>query len=370
MTIAAHIVENKNPSPSFLRECLTRLAITQPQNHFIFFIDSTGSFLADIPANCTPVLISPKIKNSLLLHYWYNYKLPHQLKRYNADVFISENAVLSLNISTAQIMLVKNITVDKKRIPGQDKHARYLQKFFPAFLKKAINILTTEKYSAEIIAEKYPFASGKIFTVYHGLNKNYQPLGWQQKEEIKIIYADEKDYFLYAVSANTKKNIIAVLKAFSQFKKRQKSNMQLLLLAQDKDAIAIKDFHLYKYRKEVKLITDSDDKEAAEIMAAAYALIYLPIEQSTEQPCLEALQCGIPVITTDNIFNRSMYDDAVIYTGTDEKMIAEKMMLLYKDENLRNSYIKRGLRQTVKYNWDNTAQLFWQAINPTPDSYP
>ena len=358
MTIAAHIIG----SPSVLWESLNRLAITQPQNHFIFFIDTAGRQPADIPGNCTPVLISPKIKNSLLLHYWYNYKLPHQLKRYNADVFISENAVLSLNINTAQIMLVKNITGEKKTIPGQDKHARYLQKFFPAFLKKAMTILTTEKYLAEIIAEKYPFATGKIFPVYHGLNKNYQPQGWQQKEEIKTIHADEKDYFLFTVSANTKNNIIAVLKAFSHFKKWQKSNMQLLLLAQNKDAVAIKDFHLYKYRKEVKIITGSDNKEAAEIMAAAYALIYLPVKQSADQPCLEAMQCGIPVITADNILNKSMYDDAVIYTGTEEKIIAEKMMLLYKDENLRSNYIKKGLMQTAKYNWDNTAQLFWQAI--------
>ena len=82
--------------------------------------------------------------------------------------------MLSLNINTAQIMLVKNITGEKKTIPGQDKHARYLQKFFPAFLKKAMTILTTEKYLAEIIAEKYPFATGKIFPVYHGLNKNWR----------------------------------------------------------------------------------------------------------------------------------------------------------------------------------------------------
>ncbi len=369
MTIAAHIAVNKHSAPSFLFECLTRLALQYPGNHFILFIDKADKGAAIAPDNCTWVLISPKIKNSLLLHYWYNYKLPYLLKRYNAGVFISENAVLSIRTNKPQMMVLKDLIPAKKMIVKADKHARYLRKFFPFFLKKATTIFTSEKYIEDTTAAKYPFTKNKILSVYPGINKNYQPISWQQKEEITAAYADEKDYFLYPVSSNTKNNIITALKAFSQFKKWQKSNMQLLLMVQDKTLLSaasgdglVKDFGLYKYRNEVKIIAQTDDKENAKIIAGAYALLYLPAHEKIEYPCLNAMQCEVPVITTATNLNKSMYGEAVIYCTTDEKTIAQKMMLVYKDENLRNDCIKNGLLQTARYSWDSSTQLMWQAI--------
>ncbi|MEP6711819.1 MAG: glycosyltransferase [Ferruginibacter sp.] len=361
MIIAAHLTVNKHSTPSFLSECLGRLALQYPDDHFIFFTDEDAG---ETPAliNCTYVLISPKIKNSLLLHYWYNYKLPSLLKRYNANVFISENGMLSIRSNKPQMMVIKNTFFTKKKlIPGI--HSRYLEKFFLPFLKKATAVITTEKYIEDMLAAKYSFAADKILSIYPGLSRNYQPISWQQKEEITAAHADEKDFFIYPVSANTKNNIIYVLKAFSQFKKWQKSNMQLLLLLQHiPGENLIKDFGLYKYRNEVKIIKQQDDKQAARIIAAAYALIYLPAEERIAYPCLHAMQCEVPVITTAGNLNKSMYEDAAIYASTNEKIIAEKMMLVYKDENLRNDCIKKGLLQTGKYNWDTSTRLFWQAI--------
>ena len=40
--------------------------------------------------------------------------------------------------------------------------------------------------------------------------------------------------------------------------------------------------------------------------------------------------------------------------------IADKMMLLYKDENLRKEMIQKGKQVIKEYNWDNTAALLWQ----------
>ena len=47
------------------------------------------------------------------------------------------------------------------------------------------------------------------------------------------------------------------------------------------------------------------------------------------------------------------------------KDIAVKMMLIFKDENLRKTLIEKGKLQAEKYNWDLTARLFWNAIEKT-----
>ena len=46
----------------------------------------------------------------------------------------------------------------------------------------------------------------------------------------------------------------------------------------------------------------------------------------------------------------------------EEKNIAEKMMLLYKNENLRNDLANIGRLVGSIYSWSNTAANFWTVL--------
>jgi glycosyltransferase involved in cell wall biosynthesis len=55
--------------------------------------------------------------------------------------------------------------------------------------------------------------------------------------------------------------------------------------------------------------------------------------------------------------------DAALYAdANDHHAIAEKMMLLYKDENLCKELIQKGKQVIQYYSWDKTAELLWQSI--------
>ncbi len=363
MTIAAHITCDKHTGKSFLFESLSRLAVTYTDAHFIFFTDKANKYTANPQKNCTYVLVSPKIKNTLSRFYWYNYKLPVLLKRYDAGVFLTEDGMLSLRTRKAQMMIISDVELLKKLISTTGQRRAYPKKFFISFLKIASAVLLTEKHIAETLALNYPVISKKCTLIHHGLNENYKPITWEQKQEITVQYTENKDYFIYPVSAGTKNNIINVLKAFSQFKKWQKSNMQLLLLVQAvPGGELIKDFHLYKYRTAVKIIEQKNDQQAALITASAYAVIYLPSVENTDDYPLNAMNCEVPVISIENNLTKDIYNKAVVYTLNNSKSISEKMMLLYKDENLRKDCIQQGLQLTARYSWDNTTHLLWQNI--------
>jgi len=53
----------------------------------------------------------------------------------------------------------------------------------------------------------------------------------------------------------------------------------------------------------------------------------------------------------------ALYADANSHTD-----IAEKMMMLYKDEKLCKELIQKGKQVAAEYNWDKTAALLWQSI--------
>ena len=59
--------------------------------------------------------------------------------------------------------------------------------------------------------------------------RHFRPFTWTEKESWKDSFTEGREYFLYVGSVHPRKNLINLLKAFSGFKKRQKTNMQLVI---------------------------------------------------------------------------------------------------------------------------------------------
>ena len=193
-------------------------------------------------------------------------------------------------------------------------------------------------------------ASGYYPVFFIFLKNNSRPFEYEEIQGIKDKYSAGKEYFLAFITDATIENAIQLLKAFSAFKKRQLSNMQLILLVSStqKEGI-IKDLATYKYRDEVKILIFENGAQETEITAAAYAAIYLPAINILEEKGLLTLANGVPLITSNNEFCKNLYHEAALYSQADEKDIAEKMMVLYKDENLRNNLLHAGRSIAAAY---------------------
>ena len=360
MTIAAHI-DSLNENTSIFWQCFSRVACQNSADHFIFFTQDNYLPKDFFPGNCTIVNVTPLIKNSLLLHYWYNLKLPRLLKKFNADIFISANSVLSLRTKKAQIMLVTDDFIWQKNYPLKNAYSNYLKRFFPVFIDKAAAILVTKEFISQRLSARYPGMAKKTSIMPASLNQVYKPISEEMKISIREKLTNGHEYYFFECSAITQPYVMAVIKAFSIFKKRLKSGMQLVVINK-LNLNPIKDFHIYKYRNEVQVIPYTAEKDTATILAAAYAAVYLPAFLSAQNTGLNSLEVGVPLITLSLENSAALYGDAVLYTGLDEKMIAENMMLLYKNEALKNNFIQLGAAVAKKYNIEDSSARLWQTI--------
>ncbi|MEO7266364.1 MAG: glycosyltransferase, partial [Ferruginibacter sp.] len=325
MTIAVHISHTGEKGPEYLQACFTILAKQYPGHQFIFFKEKNQPlFLQE--TNCRFFNISPSIKNNLLLHYWYNYKLPGLLQKYNADVFVNEFGVVSLRNNVRQCMLVKDMQ-NMKHLTNHGKSSRYAKKFFSQFVGKASAVCTSSDFIREILQEHFPADAGKIQTIYPGLSDLYQPFTFQQKEAVLEKHTQGFSYFFYEVTGDTSESLLPLLKAFSQFKKWQKSSFKLLLLYKDNiPAMPVKDFHNYKHKDDIVLKAYKLPAEAAQMTAAAFAVIYLPISFSAGFTGLHALRCRIPLISSDEDFCKNLFSEAARYCKINADDIAKNMM--------------------------------------------
>jgi glycosyltransferase involved in cell wall biosynthesis len=125
----------------------------------------------------------------------------------------------------------------------------------------------------------------------------------------------------------------------------------------------IESLKTYKYRNDVIMTGYLEENELAKIIAASYALVYPSLLEGFGVPVLEALQCSVPVVTSSNSSMQEIAKDAALYFDpNNQNDIAEKMMLLYKDEVLRKNLIEKGRIVSSEYNWAKTADLLWQCI--------
>ncbi len=366
MTIAVHINitgPTDDPIKKFNYNCFTILASKYPDDHFIFIFDKVVEPFTITQRNITPVILTPTIRNSLLSHFWYNFKLPRLLNKYNADVFVSKDMVCSSRTNVPQCIILHDLSFLDKKIQSAKSDSSYLKKYLTAFVTKAKKIVATNSFIKDELIKKIPAADNKISTGYFGVSAIFKPGNYAEQESTKQTFTEGREYFLFHVTEATWPNIISMLKAFSAFKKWQKSNMQLVLLfnPSQKDK-QIKDFATYKYRNEVKIINTEENETTALLTSAAYAVIYLPFFDISESVGIAALKSNSSLITTDNEFCKALYHDAAVYTVAHEKNISEKMMLLYKDEQLRNSLISKGNNLAAAYTWENTADQLWAIL--------
>ena len=78
------------------------------------------------------------------------------------------------------------------------------------------------------------------------------------------------------------------------------------------------------------------EEELVKITGSAYGLVYPSLLEGFGVPVLEAMRCDVPVITSANSAMQEIAKEAALYAmPEDHADIADKMMLLYKDENLR-----------------------------------
>ncbi len=352
----------------FVQEVFSRLSKKYPEHEFVFLFDRPfdKSFLFE--KNCTAVVVKPAARHVFAFKYWYDLAAAGEVRRLKADVWVQPYGFCSLTSSVPQLLFVHDISF--KHLPKQVSwHQRfYYQWGTPRFLQKARQILTVSEFSKKDILAHYPMDPDKISVASGAARSIFHNIHWAEKDAIKSGYADGREYFLFVGGIHPRKNLLNLLKAFSLFKKWQKSNMRLIVVGrlawQYTDLI--EKLKTYKYREDVVMLNYVSDEQLAKITASAYALVYPSFFEGFGLPIIEAMQSATPVICSNTSSMPEAAGEAALFADpNDPDAIAKQMLAVYKDESLRDELIQKGKLRAAEFSWDKTAELVWNAILKT-----
>ena len=349
----------------FTEQVFSRIAEQHPEHVFLFVFDRPVDRQLTFPANVRTRVIGPPARHPLLWRWWYNWRIPGVLKQFKADLFVSPDGIASLRTRVPQCLVVHDLAFlqDPHWFSGSIR--RYYRSQMPKFLKQVSRVATVSETSKQALIDRYKFAPDRIDVVYSAAKPAFRVLDTAEKGIIKERFTDGKEYFLYTGSIHPRKNLIGLLKAFSLFKKRQQTGFKLVLAGRMAwrsgrfEAL----LSTYKYRSDVVLTGYVDLPTLVGLTGAAYALVYPSFYEGFGVPVLEAMQAGVPVITSTGTSMQEIAGEAALYADPqDPASIAAQMNRVYIDEALRGRLIEAGKPVAERFQWAATADRLWSCL--------
>jgi glycosyltransferase involved in cell wall biosynthesis len=227
-------------------------------------------------------------------------------------------------------------------------------------MQKASRIIAVSYNTRNDLIKYLKIPEDRIVVIYNGVDHNiFKPYN------IKL---HDRPYILYVGSERPRKNLSRLFEAFSKLKS-EFPQLKLVKVG------ACGRFKKYRTDLEAKLnslgitqdvifVEHTPEIDLARYYSSAALLAYPSLYEGFGLPPLEAMACGCPVVTSNNSSLPEVVGDAGIMVNPyNTNSLAEAMMRVLSNQELRENMIRKGLEQSAKFSWEETARQTLEVYN-------
>ena len=308
-----------------------------------------------------PLLFSRKgfaAKASYVL--WMNSVLPLLLAKDKAGVLVSTNYL-------KPCALPKNC---KSIVVFHDTAFHCFPEFFERKANACMNFLVKKcsmnadayivpsQATKKSVVECFHIDAGKVFVVPHGVGEEFKKLPLQEVESFRKEKKLPEKFILFVGVLEKRKNLVTVLNAFAELKKKGLEHKLVLVGKQGfgfrEIENSVKENGL---EKEVIMTGYVEGREPPLYYNAADAFVFPGLCEGFGFPVLEAMACGVPVISSNAFSLPEVLGNAgVLVEPLATKQWANAIEKAVLDEKHRQTLAKRGLKRAKEFSWKKTAE--------------
>lgn len=228
-------------------------------------------------------------------------------------------------------------------------------------MKRADVIVTDSEFSKSEITKYYPQFADKIQVVYCGVNteKFYHIEDRAVIEKTKQSLEIDGEYFLYLGTIEPRKNLERLVEAYRILKDKY-GDIPKLVMAGGKGWLnsgiygKVQEYGLEDSVIFTKYIPDED---ICPLMNGACAFVFPSIYEGFGMPPLEAMACGVPVVSsTEASLPEVVGDCAVMVDAYSPESIADGMYRIYSDRELARDLAEKGMKRAAGFTWNRFSE--------------
>ncbi len=225
-------------------------------------------------------------------------------------------------------------------------------------LSGASKIIAVSNFTKKDILKNFSVDENKIKVIHEAAEDIFYP-------DADFDYVVKKfnldKYLFYAGELQPRKNIIGLLSAYGRMDSGLRNEYKLVLAGNVRDRFfrdrLAEEIGKLKLEKNVIQLGRVSNEDLRKLYSCAKAFAFVSLFEGFGLPVLEALQCGTPIVASNNSSLPEIIGNAGILvdpsdTG-DIKLALEKIL---SDENLYNILKKNCATDAGKFNWINTAK--------------
>jgi glycosyltransferase involved in cell wall biosynthesis len=300
----------------------------------------------------------PPIKNIL----WHQAVMPRLLREQRIDVFhVPSYRRLLWSGPCPFVATIHDLApfrLGKKYDWARMFYGRVIAKHLA---RRQDEIIAISQNTARDIADFFKIDRSRISVIYNGVEHNRFFPGSREQAQAEMAhrYRLHAPFFLYTSRLeHPAKNHIRLISAFNQFKSATASDWQLIFGGSDwRGADIIRDaVRQSPFEQDIRLLGFVGDADLPNLYRAAEVFVYPSLYEGFGMPPVEAMACGCPVICSNRgSLGEVVGDAAAIVDPEDMNSMADQLLLLARNGDVREQLRTAGLAQARRFDWNRTA---------------
>lgn len=342
----------------FTHECYQRMIAAHPEHEFLLLFDRRPDAIFHYGSNVRCERLFPPARRPWLYDLWFDYSVTRALRRWNADVFLSTDGMLSRNTTVPQVAVMHDLNFEHHPEWMPLNEATYYRSRFAGFAQMAARVATVSHYSKRDIVACYGVDQARVDVISNAPAPEYRPVHTEEKHAQRKRWTDGLPYFIFVGSLHPRKNIDGLLHAFEAYQDLGGTAHLLIVGAQMWKGSPVEP----DYR--VHFAGRLERNELALAMASAEALVFLPHFEGFGIPIVEAFAAGIPVVASNTTALPEVCGEAAaaLVRPDDAAGAAYVMRRLELEPDFREAIVKKGLIRAADFSWDVSAEQLWTCL--------
>lgn len=301
---------------------------------------------------------------------WEQFALPKAARNEGCEILHCTSNTAPVNTGIPLVVTLHDIIymesgyakiLNGRGTPYQKFGNAYRKLVVPQIIKKSRKIITVSHFEKNRIGEFFGIkGDNRLTAVYNGVSEHFKPVTDElELHRVKEKYHLPDNFFFFLGNTDPKKNTPGTLKAFSDFINQTNSNYYLVMLDYDHNELEklLEDIGDETLINRIILTGYVINTDLPSIYCQSEVFLYPSLRESFGIPMLEAMACGVPVITSNTSSMPEVAGTAAyIIDPFKPEEITAALIKILNDKNLKAGLISKGYEQAAKFSWKAMAE--------------